>query len=149
MKRHTFVAMAIIIGSIAVAGMFMSPSGIMGSNTNEPATTAAAAENAPGTASLRAFIDPETGELAMGMVPAGEEALDADTQNALRRDTEGLEQVRHADGSVSMDLQGRFQNVSIARKNPDGTFTVCADNAEAVQHALDSKTSVNAVPEVK
>lgn len=146
MKRHTIVAVAFIIGVLALADVFMSPSAITGTHTT---ATSVAAESAPGTASLRAFIDPETGELAMGMVPAGEEALDADTQNALRRDTEGLEQVRHADGSVSMDLQGRFQNVSIARKNPDGTVTVCADNAEAVQQALDSKTPVNAVPEVK
>jgi hypothetical protein len=145
MKRHTIVAVAIIIGVLALAGMFMSPSGI----PQTTATIVAAEESAPGTASLRAVIDPETGELAMGMVPAGEEALDADTQNALRRDSEGLVQVRHADGSVSMDLQGRFQNVSVARKNADGTVTVCADNAPAVQQALDSKTPVNAVPEVK
>lgn len=148
MKRHTIVASALIIGAIAVVGILMSPSGITRTNTNEAATIAAT-EAAPGTASLRAYLDPETGELAMGMVPAEETALDPDTQNALRRDSEGLVQVRHADGSVSMDLQGRFQSVSIVRLNADGTVTVCADNAEGVQRALDSKTSVSAVPEVK
>ncbi len=149
MNRHTIVSSAIIIGLTAFAGTFMSPSGITGSNTSEQSTTGAAEEVAPGTASLRAYLDPETGELTMGVIPAGEEALDPDTQNALRRDSEGLVQVRHADGSVSMDLQGRFQNVSIARINQDGTVTVCADNAESVEQALDSKTSIIVVPEVK
>ena len=47
----------------------------------------------------------------------------------VNRLTEGLVQVRHADGSVSMDLQGRFQNVAVAKKEADGTIkTSCVDN---------------------
>src|ERR1051325_9939895 len=34
---------------------------------------------------------------------------------------EGLVEVQHADGTVSMDLQGRFQNVTVAKKNDDGS----------------------------
>lgn len=46
--------------------------------------------------------------------------------------TDGLTQVRHADGSVSMDLQGRFQNVAVARVNEDGTIEQsCVDNPRA------------------
>ena len=46
--------------------------------------------------------------------------------------TDGLTQVRHADGSVSMDLEGRFQNVTVARVNSDGTVDQsCVDNPRA------------------
>lgn len=46
--------------------------------------------------------------------------------------TEGLESVRHADGSVSIDLKDRFQNVTLAKKNADGTVEqACVDNPRA------------------
>ena len=50
----------------------------------------------------------------------------------VNQSTEGLKQVQHADGSVSMDLQGRFQNVVLAKKADSGTVTQsCVDNPEA------------------
>ena len=46
--------------------------------------------------------------------------------------TDGLVQVQHADGTVSEDLQGRFQNVTLARKNDDGSVSqACVDNSQA------------------
>src|SRR5919202_1551828 len=48
------------------------------------------------------------------------------------KSTDGLVEVRHADGTVSVDLQGRFQNVTLARKNDDGSVSeACVDNPEA------------------
>ena len=42
---------------------------------------------------------------------------------------EGLKPVRHADGTVSIDVQGRFQNVALAKRNEDGTISqTCIDN---------------------
>jgi len=50
----------------------------------------------------------------------------------LNKSTDGLEQVHHQDGSISMDLQGRFQNVTVARVNEDGTTEQsCVDNPKA------------------
>lgn len=50
----------------------------------------------------------------------------------LNRSTAGLVEQRHEDGSVSMDLQGRFPSVVVARKNDDGTITKsCVDNPRA------------------
>ena len=47
----------------------------------------------------------------------------------VNQSTEGLVQVQHADGSVSMDLQGRFQNVTVAKKEANGTISQsCVDN---------------------
>lgn len=50
----------------------------------------------------------------------------------LNQSTEGLVQVQHADGSVSMNLQGRFQNVTVAKKEANGTVSQsCVDNADS------------------
>jgi hypothetical protein len=46
--------------------------------------------------------------------------------------TDGLVKVRHTDGSVSVDLQDRFQNVTVARVTSDGTVEQsCVDNPRA------------------
>lgn len=41
-------------------------------------------------------------------------------RNALSRSSEGLVFQRGPDGTISVDLQGRFQNVSVARIDADG-----------------------------
>ena len=106
-------------------------------------------ETAPGTAALRAYRNAETGAIDVGMAPASEPALDAETQNALRRDTIGLVQVHHPDGSVSMDLQGRFQCASVARVDENGKVIVCTDEVEGAEHALHDDAARSATPEVK
>ena len=51
--------------------------------------------------------------------------------------TEGLVQAQNPDGSVSVDLQGRFQNVMMARKNDDGSVSqACIDNSAAASAFL-------------
>jgi hypothetical protein len=53
------------------------------------------------------------------------------------KSTDGLVEVKHADGTVSMDLQGRFQNVMMAQKNDDGSVsTACVDTPEAARSFL-------------
>jgi hypothetical protein len=50
----------------------------------------------------------------------------------INQSSEGLNSVRHPDGSVSVDLQDRFQNVTVARKNNDGTISQsCVDNSQS------------------
>ena len=62
----------------------------------------------------------EARKLADGLAPLLDDSAD------------GLVQVKHADGSVSMDLQGRFQNVTVARVTADGTIEQsCVDNPRA------------------
>jgi hypothetical protein len=53
------------------------------------------------------------------------------------KSTDGLVEVKHEDGTVSMDLQGRFQNVMVARRNDDGSVsTACVDTPEAARSFL-------------
>jgi hypothetical protein len=69
------------------------------------------------TGAARALTDEEAHYLAQGI------------HEVLNQSTDGLVEVQRADGSVSMDLQGRFQNVMLARKEDDGTVSqACVDN---------------------
>lgn len=53
------------------------------------------------------------------------------------KSTDGLVETQHADGTVSVDLQGRFQNVMMAQKNDDGSVsTACVDTPEAARSFL-------------
>jgi hypothetical protein len=53
------------------------------------------------------------------------------------KSTDGLVETRHADGTVSVDLQGRFQNVMMAQKNDDGSVSAaCVDTPEAARSFL-------------
>lgn len=76
-------------------------------------------------------LDSQTGDMKP-LTPQEAEKLAAGLKPMLNQSTEGLVQVHHADGSVSMDLQGRFQNVTVARMNADGSVTEsCVDNPRA------------------
>jgi hypothetical protein len=112
----------------------------VGSTAPEPA----------GTAAMRAYIDPETGELTTGIEPTESVlSLNPDLQNALSQDSEGLVPEYHADGSVSLDLQGRFQSASIARIGKDGKVIICTDNVAGAEQGLTETTSNPGTPEVK
>lgn len=142
--RNRMGVTALLVLSAATL-VFLSPN----SSTETPAVAVESSTEAPGTAGMMAYLDPETGELTVGVVPTSGIELDADTQNGLRRDTEGLESVRHANGSISMDLQGRFQSVSVVRIDENGKATICASDAEGVERSLDPTTVHPTTLEVK
>jgi len=96
----------------------------------------AAVPSAPGRAGMVVGVDPETGQL--GMPTAGQMAeLSPREQSMISRSGAGLVQVHHPDGSVSIDLQGRFQELVIARIGTDGKPVYgCLDDAKALRRAL-------------
>lgn len=56
---------------------------------------------------------------------------------------DNLVQVQNPDGSVSVDLQGRFQNVILAKQNADGSLDqTCVDNPEAASAFLQTKETM-------
>lgn len=76
-------------------------------------------------------VDSQTGQIKE-LTPEEAQRMAAGLKQELNRSTEGLVQVQQPDGSVEMDLQGRFQNVVVAKVNEDGTVTEsCVDNAQA------------------
>ncbi len=72
-----------------------------------------------------------TGQI-QALTQAEAQKLAAGFKQMVNQSTDGLVQVRHGDGSVSMDLEGRFQNVTVARVNNDGSVSQsCVDNPQA------------------
>ncbi len=89
------------------------------------AETACPADDRFGWAGLRAFIDPQTGQLR---APTPEEAaqLAAEVQASRLQALSELEVVVHPDGMQSVDLKDAFLIDLVARRNPDGSLTtVC------------------------
>jgi hypothetical protein len=55
----------------------------------------------------------------------------------LNKSADGLTEVQQPDGTVDMNLEGRFRHVTVARENEDGTVTQsCVDNPRAAARAL-------------
>ena len=94
-----------------------------------------------GAAAMRVAIDPETGALVIAPIDV-EKALSPTVANMLSRSSEGLVEVHHPDGHVSVDLQGRFQSVSLARLNEAGEVeATCVENAEQGETFLGKGTA--------
>lgn len=99
-------------------------------------------------------VDSQTGEI-QPLTPQEAAKLAEGLKPMLNRSTEGLVQVQHPDGSVSVDLQGRFQDVTVARVNKDGSVSQsCVNNPHAagaffgidpklIENAPNARTKIN------
>jgi len=92
-------------------------------------------------------IDPETGELGMP-TPEQVRVISESQHREVDHSAEGLLEVRHPDGSVSVDLQGRFQEYETVRVGPDGKLTFrCVDGAENAKRAVETPAPAAPAPE--
>src|SRR5688572_18051330 len=106
-RRVGITIFLLVVTAAAVA--VLSPSG-----STEVSTVAVTSDtSAPGTNGLRVFLDPETGETLAAPDPSAVFELDPEVENALRKDTEGLVNVTHPNGAVSIELDERYQEASI------------------------------------
>jgi cytoskeletal protein RodZ len=75
-------------------------------------------------------VNSQTGQMKE-LTPDQARKLAAGLHQMVNKSTDGLVQAQHADGSVSMELEGRFQNVAVARVNKDGDVTQsCVDSPQ-------------------
>ncbi len=95
----------------------------------------------PSQGGMTAHIDPETGELIPppdDYVP--ERIVDEGMRAMLSQSVEGLEFVTMPDGSVQVDLQGRFQHFNVARVGDDGQVTgLCSSQLQQLESFLVAK----------
>jgi hypothetical protein len=105
--------------------------------TKEPTsqTNSTRAESTRTTANFRASapipLNQQTGQVRP-LTQEEAQRLAAGIKQLVNQSTDGLQTVVHADGTVSMDLQGRFQSMIVARRNEDGELVQsCIDNREA------------------
>jgi len=76
-------------------------------------------------------INPQTGQVRP-LTQEEAQKLAAGIKELVNQSTDGLQSVRHADGTVELDLQGRFQNIAVAKRNENGTVTEsCVDNPKS------------------
>jgi hypothetical protein len=82
-------------------------------------------------ASQEVHLDGQTGQ-AQELTDDEAQKLTGGLKELVNQSTDGLVEVQHADGSVSVDLEGRFQNVTVAKINKDGSVSQsCVDNPKA------------------
>lgn len=133
-RRPLIIITAIAVLAIAAITV-VSRQVVSGKQTNEKATTAPAnaVDKKFATVKLAGQELPVDAKGQIRPLTPDEAKQMADRlKNMLNRSTEGLVQEKKADGSISMDLQDRFQHVTIARVNADGTVTTaCVDNPRA------------------
>lgn len=78
--------------------------------------------------------------------PEEMQALTQGMEESLSRSTEGLEIVDHPEGYQSVDLQGRFMNLTIAKRKADGTIVkACVSNIEEAKAFLKADATPSAV----
>jgi hypothetical protein len=69
---------------------------------------------------------------ARPLTPEEARILSEGMKELVNQSTEGLVEVRYADGTASVNLQGHFQNAAVAKLNADGTISQsCVDNADS------------------
>ena len=85
----------------------------------------------------RVFINPETGDL--GGPPPGVEppGLSVATRQKLSRSDHGLQTRLLPDGTLLVDLQGRFQNMSVVTLDKDGeAHLTCSHSVDHIEKAM-------------
>lgn len=76
-------------------------------------------------------VDGQTGQIRE-LTPEEAQKLAKGLKQMVNKSSDGLEEVHHADGSDSVNLKGRFQNVTVAREDADGNLVQsCVDNPRA------------------
>lgn len=93
-----------------------------------PSVASQAVKNQAGVALRNLPVDMQTLQQRPLTPDEAQKMADA-LKRMANQSTDGLVSVKHADGTVEMDLQGRFQNVMLAKRNDDGTIEqACVDN---------------------
>lgn len=111
-------------------------------------STTAPTAVAPHEAGMVVGIDPETGKIGP---PTAEQRAELDqiaaSQNALlSRSAAGLTEEHRADGTVHVNLQGRFQEYATVRIGPDGKKIFgCADDTTGISKSA-SESAASAQP---
>lgn len=93
---------------------------------------------------LSVRVDPETGEiLGYRRAEPPAERLEQPLSEALSRSDEGLRQMTLPDGSVRVDLQGRFRHLNAARLGRSGEIEqICADHFHLLTGFLNTHSEI-------
>ncbi len=120
-ELRVFVSFLFVLGGIVLVVAAM---GISSATTAKAQTTHQT--QGPGPSGPPLLSPQDAQKMAAGIV------------QLVNNSTEGLVPVRHSNGMTSIDLQGRFQNVVMAKREADGTVTqACVDNVDSAAAFLE------------
>jgi hypothetical protein len=141
-RRFSLIAISLAALLVTIAAITVVARQLgNGKDSDMPALKASAADSPKKYVTVKVAgrdvqVDPQTGQIKP-LTPEEAQRLADGLKSMLNKSTDGLVQVPHADGSVAMDLQGRFQNVTLARVNADGTLEKsCVDEPQAAAQFL-------------
>lgn len=107
----------------------------------------AASAESVGQSGMLAFVDPETGELVSSPVTEEQKQFAERAGNDLNFSDEGLVQQVMPDGSVMVDLQGRYQMSMVVDVQADGSLRArCTDDAHTALGAHEHELNVGSTP---
>lgn len=133
---------------LAVLAVALVPCAYAGDRKAESAPTPSAAK-AQGEAGMRAYVDPQSGQLVSEPVTDEQKRQATAVDSAFSQDSSDLEVVHLPDGSTMMDLQGRFQQATVASVQSDGRLTTYCNDADHLalgkhRHEADSDAVLTA-----
>ncbi len=135
MTRRTGSKIAAALMALAIAGTVMAQTAT--APQSEPKRKVQHTQTtATGEGAQQVAVDPATGALG---APTAEQiqALERAVAAMLSQSSEGLEVVELPDGTLTVDLLGRFQEVAVAAVAPDGTLrTGCVSRPGEVRAVL-------------
>ncbi|HYR76214.1 MAG TPA: hypothetical protein VEM96_10260 [Pyrinomonadaceae bacterium] len=135
-RLHVFAIVATLVLGISAVTVLSRQTGRAKESKNPQPTSIAPTKPNKNYVTMKVagqdvHVDSQTGEI-QPLTPQEAARLAEGLKPMLNRSTEGLVQVQHPDGSVSVDLEGRFQDVTVARVNKDGTVSQsCVNNPKA------------------
>ncbi|HWN09324.1 MAG TPA: hypothetical protein VNO50_08705 [Pyrinomonadaceae bacterium] len=134
-RRFQIMSVAALVIIFAIAATAISMQASKGDEPNEETTTSSAPVNSRSQSlPMRSSQDGQqlTQAQIRPLTQAEAQQIAEGLKALVNQSTEGLKQVHHADGTVSMDLDGRFQSVALAKKTENGNVAQsCVDNPES------------------
>ena len=96
---------------------------------------------------MMVYLDPETGQRVSRPITEAQRQMSRSARTRLNRSSEGLEVVHRPDGSMMVDLQGRFRNTSVVRRGTDGSLHLeCDTDAEPLGHGSEHSSALATAP---
>ena len=120
--RRSSITMALIAVAILAVGAVTVVSRQSLSNRQPTKTTT---QNFNSAAGMNHSLSSE--QLTQG----DRDALASGLKDMINQSTEGLTEVRHTDGSVSVNIEDRFQSVTVAKDDNGRLSQSCVDNPQA------------------
>ena len=131
------ILILLIASAVTVVSMKAKKDSLPASKTNQPEGGRELGTAAVTPSSVQqSSVDGATGQ-KRPLTPGESQQLAEGIKTLVDQSTDGLKEVQHKDGSVSIDLEGRFQNVMLATQNEDGTVTqACVNDRQSAAEFL-------------